>query len=319
MVDLFAGAGGLTLGFYKNGFEIVATSEIDKWAVETYNYNFKTNIISTDITEKKTKDNLLKIAGKNIDLLIGGFPCQGFSIAGRRDPNDIRNKLYLDTISVIKSLQPKVFVLENVKGILSMESGKRIKEIMKDLNKNGYFSEYVLLNSSDFGVPQNRERVIFIGSKDKGKVQETIKTLKKIKLDNKKTVKDAIEDLMKKSNDENFNHVITKHTEKTLERLSKLKEGESLYENYKDSWKKVWWNKPSPTVKENHGATNVHPRLNRVMTARELARLQSFPDSFIFKGPKSAQLRQIGNAVPVGLSFGIAKVINDIFFESENK
>ncbi|WP_416322715.1 DNA cytosine methyltransferase [Mycoplasmopsis felis] len=119
MIDLFAGAGGLTYGFWKEGFDIVETIEFWKPATETYNYNFKTNIIPLDITNQETKNNLYNDWTNKIDLIIGGFPCQGFSMAGKRSQEDDRNKLYLHTVDIIKNIKPEVFVLENVKGILS--------------------------------------------------------------------------------------------------------------------------------------------------------------------------------------------------------
>lgn len=320
MIDIFAGAGGLTKGFNQEGVQIIDTIEFDVNAVKTYNFNFNLNIIPRDITNSSVQQNFISSNKNKANILIGGFPCQGFSIAGLRDPEDPRNKLYLDTIKIIKGTNPEVFILENVKGLLSMEKGERISIIMKDLENTGYYCKYILLDSSNFGVSQKRERVIFIGSKmeNKDKVILAINKLSNIKLKAKNNVCDAIGDLVNLKENIEFNHKFTNHSQEIVTKLSKLNEGDSLYNNYKDSWRRVFWLEPSPTVKENHGAPHVHPKLNRVMTVRELARLQSFPDDFIFKGPKSSQLRQVGNAVPVKMSNAIAQIIIETFFK-ENK
>ncbi|MGZ9428908.1 DNA cytosine methyltransferase [Mycoplasma sp. 1012] len=320
LVDLFAGAGGLTWGFYKNNFEIVKTVEFWKPATLTYNLNFKTEISPCDITLQETKEELSQL--KDIDIVIGGFPCQGFSMAGKRSQNDERNKLYLHTIEVIIKLQPTVFVLENVKGILSYKESDGIKvtdKIEQIFTQNGYFVSYLLLDSSNFGVAQKRERVIFIGSKDKEKVQQTIELLKNTK-QKMKTVKDAIADLEEISENKDFNHIFTKHSPEFIEKISLTPVGQSVMKNFKDAFRRLDYNKPSLTVKENHGGVHVHPKLNRVLTPRELARLQSFPDDFLFVGSKSDVLKQIGNAVPAKLSYEIAKIIRKVFFkESEQK
>ena len=203
-----------------------------------------------------------------------------------------------------KKHKPKYLLMENVKGILSMLNGEVIKKIIKDFESLGYNIEYKTLVSSDYGVPQKRERVIFIGNNINKTINFPKKNIKK-----EKTVRDAISDLAGIEESKEFNHILTKHSEDMVRRLADIKPGKSLYENYSDAWKRVHWDKPSPTVKENHGATFVHPDLPRVMTARELARLQSFPDSFKFYGAKKWQLVQLGNAVPPLMAKAIGKQI----------
>lgn len=317
MVDLFAGAGGLTLGFVQNDFKILDTIEFWKPAVETYNFNFSTNIVPRDITDDDVRNELELKCKNKTNLVIGGFPCQGYSMAGKRDPDDQRNQLYKYTIDVIKRLQPEVFVLENVKGILSFKEkdGKLvINKIINILKEQNYYARYILVDSSKFGVPQKRERVIFIGSKDKNKVDLAIIEIAKHN-EKIKTVRDAISHLENQKMDSNIpNHIFSNHTTEMKERLSKLKEGESLYGNYSDAFKRIYYDKPSPTVKENHGGVHVHPVLNRVLTPKELALLQSFPDDFVFQGTKANILKQIGNAVPVKLSYEIAKIIKKVFY-----
>ena len=159
------------------------------------------------------------------------------------------------------------------------------------------------MNSADYYVPQKRERVIFIANRI-NKTNYHPGPL--IKPDSYITTKQAIEDLLMVDDDKDFNHIRTKHSDDMKQRLSSVLEGESLYENYSDSWKKCPWNDASCTIKENHGGVNIHPVESRVITVREMARLQSFPDDFIFKGPKSKQMVQVGNAVPPLLAKAIA-------------
>ena len=318
MIDLFAGAGGLTLGFVKENFIIKKTVEFWQPAVETYNFNFKTNVKPQDITNSLVRDEIENNFKNKIDLIIGGFPCQGYSMAGKRDPNDPRNQLYLYTIDVIKRTQPKFFVLENVKGLLSFKENDGVLTVQKIINlldSIGYYSNYKLVDSSFFGVPQKRERVIFIGAlkKDKEKVEECIEKISRHK-EPIKTVRNAIEDLEKINNLEISNHNITKHSEEMLEKIKNTKTGESALKKFADAFKRISYDKPSPTVKENHGGVHLHPKLNRVLTPRELAMLQTFPDDFIFKSSKSNVLKQIGNAVPVKLANEIAKIVKEVFY-----
>lgn len=164
LISLFSGAGGMDLGFKRAGFEIIWANDFEKDAVKTYKKNIGNHIVYGDITQIESKD----IPGEkaNIDVVIGGFPCQGFSIANtKRNMNDKRNFLYLELLRVIKDKQPKFFVAENVKGLLSMQKGKVIKMIVKDFEKLGYKVDYKLLNAADYGVPQARERVIIIGNR----------------------------------------------------------------------------------------------------------------------------------------------------------
>ena len=315
MIDLFAGAGGLTYGFYKNGFDPVETIEFWKPATLTYNKNFHKNITPLDITSAKVRDDLKNKWENKIDLVIGGFPCQGFSLAGKRDRNDPRNQLYKYTIDVIKKTKPKMFCLENVKGILSFKESdgeKVIDKISKLFCRSGYYCKYTLLDASNFGVPQKRERVIFIGARKSNKkaVDEIINFLENHK-SKIKTVKDAIKDLETKKEDPSINHIFAKHSLEMQKKILKTKAGSSAMNNFSDAFRKLDYDKPSYTVKENHGGVHIHPVLPRVLTPRELARLQSFPDDFIFLGSKSDILKQIGNAVPCKLSLIIAKKIKE--------
>ena len=311
-IDLFSGAGGLSCGLVMAGWTPIGSVEIMEQAVATYKYNFvdkknfDENVESRDIREKSVKEHLYNsVSGKNIDLIVGGFPCQGFSMAGNRIVTDKRNTLYLDMLEIVNHLRPKAVVMENVPGLRSMLGGKVEEKIINDFEKIGYKINVTILNAADYYTPQTRRRVIFIGNRI-GKDNYHPKPI--LTPDKYITTKEAIADLMDRKPDPLFNHIPTTHSDIMQKKLLAVKEGESLYKNYSDSWKKCPWDKPSCTVKENHGGVNIHPKLPRVLTAREMARLQSFPDDFIFQGSKKWQLTQIGNAVPcfLGKALGLA-------------
>ena len=311
-IDLFSGAGGLSCGMVMAGYTPIGSVEIMEQAVSTYKYNFidkkgfNETVESRDIRDNKVKQALYESVKKyNVDVIVGGFPCQGFSMAGNRIVTDKRNTLYLDMLEIVNNIKPKVVVMENVPGLRSMLGGKVEEKIINDFEKIGYKINVTVLNAADYYTPQTRKRVIFIGNRI-GKTNYHPKPI--LNEENYITTKEAISDLIKHKNDPLFNHVPTKHSDEMKKKLLAVKEGESLYKNYSDSWKKCPWNKPSCTVKENHGAVNIHPKLPRVLTVRELARLQSFPDDFIFQGSKKWQLTQIGNAVPcyLGKAIGLA-------------
>lgn len=309
-VDLFCGCGGISKGLELAGINVIAGVDFFKEAGETYKTNFNHKFIYGDITKNETKEELYrtikkKLKSKKLNIVAGGFPCQGFSMSGRRDINDPRNKLYLEVIDIVKTLNPEFIFLENVKGLISMDNGKVKQRILEDFRNIGYEIQTHILNAADYQTPQKRERVVFIGNRI-GKRNLYPKPF--VEENKYKTTEDAIEDLINRQEDKEFSHIFTKHTKEMQERLIKVKEGQGLYSNYSDAWKKCIWNEPSCTIKENHGGVNIHPKLPRVLTVRECARIQSFPDNFIFKGTKSKQLIQIGNAVPpllakaVGLS-----------------
>lgn len=309
-VDLFCGAGGLAKGLEEAGLEAICGLDYFKEAGATFRRNFTCGYVDGDVTLPETKEALYKEVAKRLDgrrlsLVVGGFPCQGFSMAGNRVVEDPRNSLYKEMVEIVDHLKPDYVICENVKGIRSMLDGKVEQKILEDFGKIGYSMTVATLCAADYYVSQKRERVVFIGNRI-GKVNYHPKPL--LTEANYKTVADAIGDLVDKPEDAAINHVFTKHREAMRTKIAQLKEGESLYPRYKESWRRCHWDKPSPTVKENHGGVSIHPKLPRVMTARELARLQSFPDNFVFEGSKSKQLIQIGNAVPVllGKALGLA-------------
>lgn len=311
-VDLFSGAGGLSCGLVMAGFTPVASVEIMPEAVETYQYNFidkkgfNEKVETRDIRTQEVKEELYKTIGnQHIDLIVGGFPCQGFSMAGNRVVSDPRNSLYLEMLEIVKNVQPDYVVMENVEGLRSMLDGKVETQILNDYKEIGYEINVTTLNAADYGVAQQRKRVIFIGNRIGNKNYHP-KPL--YEPNNYKTLGSAIYKYMNIAEDKSINHVFTRHTEDMKKRLANVPEGSSLFKNYSDSWKKSPWDKPSCTIKENHGAVNIHPKLPRVLTAREIAAIQSFPDDFIFQGAKKWQLVQIGNAVPplLGKAIGLS-------------
>ena len=311
-IDLFSGAGGLSCGLTMAGFTPVASVEIMEQAVETYKYNFveqkgfNEEVQTRDIRKEEVKQALYdSIGDRHIHLLVGGFPCQGFSLSGNRVVTDERNSLYLEMLKIVDHIRPEYIVMENVEGLRSMLDGKIEKKIIEDYKNIGYEINVTILNSADYGVAQTRRRVIFIGNRIGGTNYHPKPFVDK---DHYKTLGQEIERFMDMPERKDINHIFSRHTEEMKQRIMEVPEGNSLYGNYSDAWKKSPWDKPSCTVKENHGGVNLHPKLPRVLTPRELAALQSFPDDFIFKGSKKWQLVQIGNAVPplLGRAIGVA-------------
>ncbi len=247
-----------------------------------------------------------QLQSRKLNIIAGGFPCQGFSMAGKRLVDDPRNVLYKQMLTVIKKLQPDFVVGENVPGLRFMQQGAVEKKILEGFKKAGYTMQVTILCAADYSVPQKRHRIIFIGNRI-GKTN--FHPLPFIDPSKYKTVKDTIADLMDIADNEAINHEYTNHDARMIKRMAQVKEGEGLSNKYKDSYRRLWWHRPATTIKANNGAGCIHPKRNRVITAREMARLQSFDDDFIFKGSKTAQQLQIGNAVPPLLAKAIALAI----------
>lgn len=310
-VDLFSGAGGITKGLELAGLNGVCGLDWFEAAGKTYRRNFNHPFVEGDIkldSKKKEFYDTVKeqLNGRKLNVVAGGFPCQGFSMAGNRIVEDPRNSLYKDLLDIVINLKPEFVVCENVVGLRSMLKGKVEEMIIEDFKEAGYEMNVTVLRAADYGVPQKRDRVIFIGNRINKKNYHPKPFLSP---ENYMTTGEAISDLMDLEDIPEFNHVQTKHRPDMAERMLALEEGKSLYKGYSDAWKKCPWNEASCTIKENHGGVNVHPKLPRVLTAREMARIQSFPDDFIFEGPKNKQLVQLGNAVPPLLSKAIGLAI----------
>ncbi|MBT6955029.1 MAG: DNA cytosine methyltransferase [Candidatus Jacksonbacteria bacterium] len=339
VLDLFSGCGGLSYGFEQAGFNVVAG--VDNWkdALKTFKKNHKNSVTKLiDLGNFSNRD--LDSIATNIDVIIGGPPCQGFSISGKRDPNDPRNKLYRGFVQTVEHFQPSAFVMENVPNLISMESGKIKDMIMKNFSDLGYEVSYQILLSSDYGVPQNRRRVVFVGTKKntpykfpEGKYSESENKLtchQALSDLPEETIEDGLKNttppassyqkLMRKKTNKIYNHLITNHSQKTIEIISLVPDGG----NYKNlpthlqstrkvniAWTRYNSKKPSLTIDTGH-RHHFHYKWNRVPTVRESARLQSFPDNFIFLGSKTSQYKQVGNAVPPLLAKAIASELKKI-------
>lgn len=309
-VDLFCGAGGLSKGLEMSGLEGICGLDWFTEACMTYNRNFDHPFINGDIKDPENKKKFYdtvrqQLNGRRLNIVAGGFPCQGFSMAGNRIVDDPRNSLYKELIEIVVELQPDFVICENVKGLRTMLDGLVEKKIIADFHEIGYEMNVTTLCAADYYTPQRRERVIFIGNR---KGLKNFHPQPMLAPKDYITTGQAIGDLVNHPVDPAFNHVPTVHREDMAKRIMETPEGQSLYKGYSDAWKKCPWDAPSCTIKENHGGVNLHPKLPRVLTAREMARLQSFPDDFIFEGKKNKQLVQIGNAVPplLGKAIGLA-------------
>jgi DNA (cytosine-5)-methyltransferase 1 len=308
-VDLFAGCGGLSQGLKEAGFKGVFNIEIDKDACNTLRKNFPESHIFEGKIENVTEEDIKKIVnGKTIHLVAGGPPCQGFSVAGLRNPNDPRNKLFREFVRVVNLLKPPFILLENVPGILTMQDGAVYKEIIKQFEALGYKMNVRILEAASYGVPQLRTRAIFIGNRLDLQNPYPKEIFSR---EDYKSIKSAIDDLKDLPRDPSINHEWTKHKKDFEDRISQVNPGDSLYPSFRDAYKRQYADSPSMTAKENHGGTHIHYEKNRVLSARELARLQTFPNDFIFSGTMKRAYWQIGNAVPCLMAKHIGLAIKE--------
>jgi len=312
-VDLFAGCGGLTKGFEDAGFRSILGVEIDPDAAATYDANFKDAAVwAGDIHDLSDQEALEMIRGQDVHVLTGGFPCQGFSVAGDRNPEDERNQLFKQMVRFTKLLNPMFVVGENVPGIVTMDDGRFMNEIFNSFNAIGYTITARVLESADFGVPQYRPRTIFIANRVGVANPYPMEILTP---DEHITIEQALDDLKDTPRDPSINHEWTAHRKSTIERIKKVSPGNSLYKTYADAFKRQYRGRPSMTVKENHGGTHIHHDLDRCISAREMARLQSFPDDFFFHGTMKRAMFQLGNAVPPLLAKHVALALRPTLTE----
>lgn len=319
-IDLFSGAGGLHIGFEKAGFEIKLCIDNDNLVERTHKRNFPTiPMINQDI-RTVTIDEIRKyLPNGTVDVVIGGPPCQGFSTIGKRvssNPekraeHDPRNELVIVYANIIKALQPKFIVMENVKGILTMNKGAYLETVLSVLQDAGYTADYKLVNMADYGVPQIRERVIILGNRlglpvtfpqpdHSDNVEDNLPPWN--------NCWDVLKDLVELEDTPEFNHVALKHTQKNIERYKLIPEGGRLPEdalppelyrrNFGNTYKRLDRKRPALTMVPGNDAFPIHPELNRSLTVREAARIQTFPDNIIFEGNRRQQGHQVGNAVP---------------------
>ena len=341
-VDLFSGAGGLSKGFLDAGYNVVLGVDFDDAALKTFECNHGTaKAMKLDLFNHDNIDvivSYLKQQNINLDVLVGGPPCQGFSIAGPRDMNDKRNSLYMAMVKLANILKPKAVVLENVPGMIQTNDGIGARRIIDDFSVLGYNMTAKILYAPDYGIPQIRKRVFFVGLLNSEQVYEY--PLSTCTPDNYVTCEDAIGDLpaliniygeeiqdyecspltdyqalMRKNSTKIYNHIGSIHEPKTIEMLKMIPEGKNYRAlppelssrfKYHEALTRYHSKKPSLTINTGH-RSHFHYKWNRIPTVRESARLQSFPDDFIFYGNKSEQYRQVGNAVPPMLGYVVAK------------
>lgn len=383
IVDLFSGAGGLTFGFQntiknnkfvpRNDFNIKFANEFNHDAAEAFRQNYP-NITMIEEDIANIDEHFLKskgISSKGVDLVIGGPPCQSFSTVGKRQ-YDKRAKMYREYRRILSFIQPKMFVFENVYGLLTMKNEqngpiiRNVKESFNDLSSFGDVSGYdvyiKLINAKDFGVPQNRERIFLIGIRKDLKIMFEWTFPEETTLNNEITLRDAISDLPILGNNEQknnyicgprteyqallrgnqtelLNHVSRNHGERLQKIMRALGEGQGkndinrmvedgildkdlyLTSGYNNTYGRLWWDRPSTTITNNLSTPSslrcIHPEQNRALTAREGARIQSFPDNYKFVGGLQAINTQIGNAVPPILSIHLANRIKNFFEENK--
>lgn len=335
VIDLFCGCGGFSLGFERAGFNVLLGIDVWKDALSTYTFNHKSSIgFKADLSTLAPEETIPLLNGSSVDVIIGGPPCQGFSVAGKRIVDDIRNKLYKNFVHFVEFYRPKAFIMENVPNILSIGGGIVKESILKDFSDLGYTVDYKILTASDYGVPQNRRRAIFVGFLDGShfKFPEPFTSPKVTALEALSDLpEDSLSDgavyptapqsdyqrLMRENSECVNNHQATEHNQKTIDIISLVPDGG----NYKDlpselqgtrkvhiAWTRLNSQKPSFTIDTGH-RHHFHYAYNRIPTARESARIQSFPDDFFFTCSKTSQLKQIGNAVPPLMSEAIAKAL----------
>jgi DNA (cytosine-5)-methyltransferase 1 len=303
VLSLFSGTGGLDIGLEMAGFETLMCVDNDSESCKTLRHNRPNWVVyEGDIRE-------FEPVGK-FDLVVGGPPCQGFSTAGKGDPNDPRNFLWKEYFRVVERVRPKAILLENVAGMANKKNSHHIEEFIEHLGELGYQVNFDVLDASDFGVPQSRKRLIVVAG-----LGFTPALPVRVEGAEKVSAKQAIHDLLKRKDVQN--HEPNQHAEHVVARWKLLEEGE-VDPNYRRG--RIYANRPSPTIRAGGGKgprgdhlagfhPPIHYKLPRQLTVREAARIQSFPDDWIFCGSKTAQGRQVGNAVPPLLAKAIGAAL----------
>ena len=308
-ISLFSGGGGFQIGFEAANFNCILSSDIDEDAEKTHYKNYqKIPFIKKDIRELSAKEILRITKGVYPDLIIGGPPCQGFSVMGDKNSSDPRNDLFNAYIKLVRDLEPKFFLFENVKGFKTMYSGNYFNRTVNGFSSCGYNIYFKILKASDYGAPQIRERVFIFGSKLNNPFkfpepsQNSVAYIKSFN-----NVGTAINDLQKKN--QSFpNHIPLEHSEIVIKRYKLIKEGGRLpkeenlpkeirRKNFGNTYERLSRNSISKTLVPGNNAFPIHPVLNRSLTPREAARIQTFPDKHIFVGTRRKQCILVGNAV----------------------
>jgi len=370
-IDLFSGPGGMSEGFSKAGFKVICALDTNKLAAKSYKINHKYTVFINEKIEDVQSEKILDIAFNKgydtIDLIMGGPPCQGFSMANMRSRtlDNPKNSLPHHFIRLVRDIKPKYFVMENVPGLLTLAKGEIKDKFIGEFRKIGYHVEYRVLNSVYYGVPQKRERVFFIGSRENKHPiffpphitlppgQTSFSNFKPFV-----TVWDAISDLPRigdggggrnidvyhskpknyyqkmmregrtAPNSKLFNHVSTRSSEGVVERFKHIPPGgnwayipekllktngkyKRLDRTHSHIYRRLHPDKPAPTIANFRKAMLQHPYENRILSVREAARLQSFPDGYIFQGGISSMQQQVADAVPVLLAEAVARTLID--------
>lgn len=331
-IDLFSGAGGLLVAKQAIGCNILFANEIDNACAKTHRHNFpEIPLIHADVRDLKFEDYNKYIGNHEVDLVVGGPPCQGFSVFGKRrfintqgyDPKqDPRNHLVYEFVRIVKETNPKFFFMENVKGFMSLDGGLFVKEVVRTFKELGYENIWCeVVCAADYGVPQKRYRMFMIGNRLGVDFIPPPKTHSEGN-DNLlpyETVGNAILDIVDLNENDIPNHIALSHKPLVAERMSYVPEGGKLdlntlpehlqnatrkdsktgkVANYSHVYKRLHRDKPSTTMVPGHNAFPIHPTLNRTLTPREAARIQTFPDNIEFFGTRQQQCIQAGNAVP---------------------
>jgi len=345
VIDLFSGCGGFSFGFQEAGYEVVLGVDNVEIALKTFEKNHSNSKgLLLDLHNKKAINEIVKnTKGIPIDVIIAGPPCQGFSLTGTRNKDDKRNVLFYSVFNLAKKLQPKAIIIENVPGLARLYDGKAKDEILRLADELGYSCNFEELFAPDFGVPQIRKRVFFVMiKKELGKFifpkkiltpktyiscEKAIGDLPSLensngteKMSYVSNPKSNYQKEMRKNSKKIFNHIGTKHTNLVIDIISQVPEGGNHKDlpkgvgdsrKFNEAWTRYHSKKPSKTIDTGH-RNHFHYKWNRVPTVRENARLQSFPDNFIFLGNKTEQYRQVGNAVPPLLGKVIALKLKEI-------
>lgn len=320
MFAFFAGGGGLHLGFEEAGFTLALASDIEPSAAATHALNSPDVPFVLEDIRKLTADELLAAAGGvRPDIVVGGPPCQGFSTLGDKLSGDPRNALFSAYAHLVEELQPRFVVLENVKSLVTMYAGKFKDHIISTFEKAGYRMYWRVLDAADYGVPQFRKRVIFFGTRHDASFEFPSPTHGPEAPTPYATCWDAIQDLVNKG-DEFPNHIALSHSERVQARYRLIPEGGRLpppeqlpveirRNNFGNTYKRLHRDKPALTMVPGNNAFPVHPTLDRSLTPREAARIQTFPDTHIFAGDRRRQCILVGNAVPPLMAREIATAI----------
>ena len=344
VVDLFCGCGGLSKGFEEAGYNILVGVDFEQSALNPFSYNHNGAVgLRLDLSEPESFDAIVDaVDGRLVDIIIGGPPCQGFSLTGPRNIDDQRNKLYLAMIETVRRFKPKAFLIENVPGMANLYGGAVKEEIIRRFTQMGYKVSCKIVCAADYGVPQIRKRLVFIGLRD-SKVSYEFPVPYRLP-DNYLTCEDAISDLpalvdtlgeevgkyeMEPLNDFQklmrgacttlYNHTAINHKQFVKDVIALVPDGG----NYKDlpsgvgesrtfhmAWTRLNSKKPARTVDTGH-RNLFHYKYNRCPTVRESARIQTFPDDFVFLGNRGQQNKQVGNAVPVLMAKALATKLLD--------